>query len=84
MAHAVNERIERFLENFGKAPDEPPPPLIPQRWRMTVFVSAVVIGGVLLALFLGLVVVPAIQRQSANPGSTTTTPPAATAPKPPT
>ena len=63
----MNERIERFLENFGKAPDEPPPAMIPQRWRTPVFVAMILIGTVGLTLFLWLVAIPAVQSQSSAP-----------------
>ena len=52
--------FRRFVDNFGVVPDTSPPPLIPKRWRMPVFVSMIVIGIVLLALLLWLVVIPAI------------------------
>jgi hypothetical protein len=72
----VNERIEQFLENFGKAPEVAPPPLIPQRWRIPAFVTMVCVGIVVLCLFVWLVVMPAIRAQSpASPPSATTNAP---------
>lgn len=66
--HGAEEtRVRRFLENFGKSPAEPRPPLIPPTWRMRVFVAMVVVGLVGLALVIWLIVVPAIRTH--NPGT---------------
>ena len=68
----MNERIEQFLENFGKAPEVAPPPLIPERWRIPAFVTMVCVGIVVLGLFVWLVVMPAIKAQPVAAPSTTT------------
>jgi hypothetical protein len=73
--------LQDFFDNFGVAPDSPPPPLIPQRWRIPVFTGMVVIGAILLALLLWLVVLPAIHAQGATAGSHGTAQHAAPAPK---
>lgn len=72
----MRESVERFLENFGKAPETAPPPIIPQRWRVPVFATAAVVSGVLLVIFLWLVVIPAIQHQRPPTSGSTTTAPA--------
>jgi hypothetical protein len=64
----VSGAIKRFVDNFGVAPETPPPPLIPKPWRMPVFVSMVAVGIVLLALLLWLVVIPAINTDGATHG----------------
>ena len=58
--------LRRFVDNFGVPPETPPSPLIPQRWRMPVFLSMVGVGIVLLALLLWLVVIPAIHAYDSN------------------
>jgi hypothetical protein len=55
--------FHRFVEDFGKAPEEAPEPVIPQRLRVPVFLGMAVVSLVLLAVLLWLVVVPAIRSQ---------------------
>jgi hypothetical protein len=61
--------LTRFVEDFGKLPDHEPPPLIPQRHRIPVFATMVVVSLVLLVLLIWLVVLPAIQEQHRAPRS---------------
>ena len=69
----MSGRFRRFVDNFGKPPETLPPPLIPKRWRMPVFVSMVGVGIVLLALLLWLVVIPAIKTYDSARGANPTT-----------
>ena len=55
--------LKRALENFGKAPEEAPEPLIPQRLRVPVFLGMVLVAALLLTLLLWFVVLPAIRAQ---------------------
>ena len=54
--------FRRFFDNLGKIPEEKPP-LIPQRWRIPVFVTTIVVALLLLLLLLWLVVLPGIRAQ---------------------
>ena len=55
--------LKRFVEDFGKLPEEEPKPLIPDALRVPVFIGMVVCSLVLLALLLWFVVLPAIRSQ---------------------
>jgi len=70
--------LKRAFENFGKAPEEAPEPLIPQRLRVPVFLGMVVVGVLLLALLLWFVVLPAIRAQGNAAHSAASVPLAAT------
>ena len=69
----VGGRFQRFVKNFGKVPDAEPVPLLPQRWRMPVFLGMVVVGIVVLLVFVWFVVMPAISSESVAPKATSTT-----------
>jgi len=60
----VSGIVQRFFDTLANPPTEPPPPVIPQRWRMPVFIAMVVVGIVLLTLLLWLIVVPQIQHRA--------------------
>jgi hypothetical protein len=57
--------FKRFVEDFGKPPEEAPRPLIPAQMRIPVFVSMIAVSFVLLLLLLWLIVIPAIHAQQA-------------------
>jgi hypothetical protein len=58
-------RFRHFVENFGKVPEEEPTPLIPEEYRVPVYLGMALVSLVLLALLLWLVVFPAIRSQQA-------------------
>ena len=59
--------FRRFIEDFGKPPEGEPTQLIPDRLRMPVFITMVLVSIVLLVLVLWFVVIPGIRAQ--QPGS---------------
>jgi len=59
----VSGRVHDFFENFGKVPEVLPPPMIPQHWRMPVFLTMIAVGLIALALVLALIVIPAMRSQ---------------------
>lgn len=61
--------LRHVLENFGTPPQTPPKPLIPQRWRTPVFSAMIVVGLIGLALFVWLVVAPAVNSSATRRGA---------------
>jgi len=57
--------VKRFVENFGKVPEEKPP-LIPQPYRVPFFWWLALVSLVLLALLAWLVIIPGIRAQSSS------------------
>jgi hypothetical protein len=57
--------LKRFVEDFGKVPEEEPKELIPHEIRVPVFLGIVAVSLVLLGLLLWFLVIPAIRAQTA-------------------
>jgi len=57
--------FKRFIENFGKVPEEKPP-LIPQPYRVPFFWWLALVSLVLLALLVWLVIIPGIRAQQSS------------------
>jgi hypothetical protein len=65
----MSGRADRFIERFGRLPEQPPREIIPSRWRTPVFVAMIMLGMIALALLAWLVVLPAIYDQAAGGSS---------------